>query len=67
MRDGSTLIFVFLGSVFFWIVKGFRTKFSDEFSGVRDNDYKFYRNLITGCALVALIALVVRMLLIASK
>ena len=59
MRGGVTFIFVFLGAAFFWIVKGLKTKFSDEFSGIQDTDYKFYRNLIVGMAIIVFFTFIV--------
>lgn len=48
MNDILALFFTSIGAFFYWLVKGMKSSFNNESSGMYDRDFKFFRNLFTG-------------------
>lgn len=46
--DFLTFICVVVGALFFWLIKGMKSKFDHEMSSYKDLDSQYYRNLIVG-------------------
>ncbi len=54
-----TFIFILVGVFFYWGIKGFKSKWKDEFSGPYDLDKKYDRNLITGFLITIFLILII--------
>ena len=61
MRSKSflILIFIIIGSFFYWGTKGFKNKWRDEFSGPYDLDKKYDKNLYTGFLITIFLILII--------
>ena len=51
----TTLFVVSVGPFFYWTLSGFKGTFDDWMSRYYDTDKKYYKNFLTGLALLAII------------
>lgn len=57
MTDLFAFVFTYIGAVAWWLLKGLTSNLDIELSRMRDRDFKFFRNLLTGLMVFAIFLL----------